>query len=440
MHVAPLVLLLCPSLREVAISFDETPSGGGHLSDVLGSVLQNLALTAPHLKELKLLGNHSLGREHLLYLERFISIQDICLSHHFYLDDAILQALSEIPTIRHLFVAVRLGRGGRKEALDFGDRFHGLRNLELRGTHKDVSDVVAAMSAPRLDLIALEFTDSPSMNAPFSAIAPHIPDTITGYSCTFSAALDPLPKSLADLLDSLPSRMPKLVSFDLTSEKSPLSVTNDDLARLGDAWPLLRHFTIRQSADRFNLEGVRRPHVSALAALAKRCPKLKTLNLPELDIAKPTGANTNNAIPIPLLDHRLKELLFQSISISPTKAQHEAAVAIDMMFPHLDLRTMRPGYRGATKSGVWVNMWKTLEIMRWGRKNRALADGGCESAVPEVPEMPVEEVTRRRLGLPLPHHAHHLPVRSGSQSFDAFSQLIVVQVGTGSWSSPLGRG
>ena len=73
-HAAPILLLLSPSLREFSISFDEVPSGPTYLSDILGSLLQNLALTAPQLKELNLLGNHFLEREHLLCLQRFRSL------------------------------------------------------------------------------------------------------------------------------------------------------------------------------------------------------------------------------------------------------------------------------------------------------------------------------------------------------------------------------
>ncbi|PIL32742.1 hypothetical protein GSI_04857 [Ganoderma sinense ZZ0214-1] len=373
------------------------------------------------MKELNLLGNHSLDREHLLYLERFTSIQTLCLSHQFHLDEGILQTLSEIPTIRHLNVTVRLGKGDRKGALDFGDCFQGLRTLELRGKHKDVSDVFIAMSAPHLHLIALDFTDPPSTNvpnSPFSTIVPHIPNTVTGFSCAFCAVLDPLPKSLSDLLGPLPPRLPNLASFDLTSEKSPLSVTNDDLAQLSDAWPLLAHLNVRVtvSAARFNLQTVRRPDVHGLAALAQRCPQLETLHLPELDIDKPSpSGNGPDAVekapvPIPFLSHRLKELLVQSVSLAPTKAQHEAAVALDMLFPYLDLRTMRPGQGGAATAtgGAWATIWRTLEIMRWGRQNRALAEGGCDAAVPEVPDMPAEPGGVRRRLLPPVAHAHAL--------------------------------
>lgn len=420
LQVASLVLLLCPSLREVSVMFAEGPPGVDELSDVLGSVLQNLALIAPRLKKLSLLGNHSLHREHLFHLERFTSVRDIHLSHEFHLDGDVLQTLSKIPTIRHLNVAVRLRKGDKKEELDFGDRFHGLCNLELRGKHKDVADVFIAISAPRLDLLTLQFTNSLRVNAldsPFSAIVSHVPSTITHYSSAFCAALDPLPKSLIDLLHPLPSLLPKLVSFDLTSEKSPLSVTNHDLARLGDAWPHLEHLNVSHSMGRFNLKDVRRPDVWGLAALAQRCSELGMISLPELGVGKPSGPSSTDAEPqrktIPFLEHRLRELLFQSITVSSTKAQHETAVAIDMVFPYLDLKKMRPGDRGTTRSGPWVNIWKTLEIMRWGRRNRALPEGGCDSAVPEVPEMPGDGADRRHRPAGL-HQAHQVPPRSSS--------------------------
>ncbi|KAI1785834.1 hypothetical protein LXA43DRAFT_1099781 [Ganoderma leucocontextum] len=195
-------------------------------------------------------------------------------------------------------------------------------------------------------------------DSPFSAIPAHIPDRITHYvyGRTFSAVLDPLPKSLADLLHPPLLLMPKRLSFDLTSEKSPLSVTNEDLLWLGDAWPHLDHINIGQSTSRFNLK---------------------------------------------------TELLFQSVSVAPPRVQHETAVAIDMMFPHLNLRSMRPGDRGSARSGPWVNIWKTpLEIMRRGRKNYVLSETGCKSAVPEVPsEMPVDGGDRR----PPRYQAHEVP-------------------------------
>ncbi|KAI1788313.1 hypothetical protein LXA43DRAFT_1025821 [Ganoderma leucocontextum] len=396
-QVAPLLLVLCPSLRDVAISFEGGRSGSGALPDIMGSVLQTLALTAPQLKVLNLLGDHSLDREHLLYLGRFTSIQEIVFGHQFQFDETVLHSISKIPTLRDLTIAVRLQRLGRGEtrALDFGGGFRGLRSLGLRGKSKDLSAVVVAISAPGLEWLTLDFVDSVGVNSlevPLADIASHIPDTIAHYSCTFCAPLSPLPVALADLLQQLLSKMPNLVAFNLLSEKSPLSVTNNDLVRVGDAWPKLDHLNIRQWANRYNLKVVRRPTVSGLAQLAMRCPKLEDVSLPELDISKaaePRG--------IPFLDHRLKELLFQSVSNAPQGAQHEAAVAIDMVFPHLMLHRMRPApaVGGSTRTSTpWVNVWKTLQLMRLGRYNHMLRETGAESAVPKVPEMPVDREDR----------------------------------------------
>ena len=347
----------------------------------MGSVLHTLALTAPHVEVLTLLGSHHLSRKHLLYLECFTSLQELFLDH-FRVDETILRSISNIPTINDLNVTIRL-RGQGRVALDLGDSFQGLSHLTLRGVSKDLSDVVAAMSAPSLEWFELQFTDSvgaATLDASLTAIASHIPDTITHCACIFRASLSPLPTSLAGFLQPLLLKMPNLESFDLSSKRSPLSITNDDLIWFGDAWPKLHHLNIRQWTYRFNHKNVRRPNVSGLAELAKRCPNLRMLCLPELDISRTTEPKV-----IRFIDHRLEYLLLQSVSTAPTQALHEVAVAIDAMFPHLNLHKMRPIPGGP--STQWVNVWKTLWIMRWGRRNYTLSEDGVDSTVLEVPDI-----------------------------------------------------
>ncbi|KAM5544976.1 hypothetical protein V8D89_001087 [Ganoderma adspersum] len=401
LQLTPLLLVLCPSLRDVAISFEGGRSGSAALPDIMGSVLQTLAQTAPQLKILNLLGDHSLDREHLLHLERFSSIQEIVFGNQFHFDEPVLHSISKIPTLRDLTIAVRLHRIGKGQTrmLDFGDGFRGLRNLALRGKSKDLADVVVAISAPALEWLTLDFVDSVgihTLEAPLTAIAAHIPDTIVHYNSTFCAPLSPTPASLADLLQQLLSKMPNLVTFNLFSEETPLSVTNDDLVRIGDAWPQLYHLNVRQWTGRYNLGTVRRPTVAGLAELATRCPKLTDVSLPELNIGKAAAHPDSEPRAIPFLDHGLKQLFVQSVSNAQQAAQHEAALALDMIFPHLELERMRPAVGGpATRPCTqWVNVWKTLQIMRMGRNNQLLRDRGAAGTVPKVPEMPVDREDR----------------------------------------------
>ncbi|PIL32722.1 hypothetical protein GSI_04837 [Ganoderma sinense ZZ0214-1] len=421
-QLTPLLLVLCSSLRDVAISFEGSRSGSAVLPDILGSVLQTLAQTAPQLKILNLLGDHSLDREHLLHLERFSSIQEITFGPQFHFDEAVLFSISKIPTLRDLNIAVRLKRLGRGETrgLDFGDGFRKLHTLGLRGKSKDLSAVVAAMSPPALEWFELDFVDSIGANSleePLATIAAHIPDTIKHYSSTFCSPLSHAPTSLTDLLQQLLSKMPDLVSFHLFSDKTPLSVTNDDLVRIGNAWPQLDRLNVRQWTGRYNQSGVRRPTVAGLAELAKRCPKLTDLSLPELSISKKATAaaspsdseseSGSDPRAIPLLDHHLKELLFQSLSNSPAGAQYEAAVALDMIFPHLDLGRMRLALGGPSARACvqWMNVWRTLQIMRLGRNNQLLRDAGAVAGIPKVPEIPVVREERTQ-GL----HGHGVQV------------------------------
>ena len=413
-QLTPLLLVLSPSLRDVAISFEGGRSGSAAFPDIMGSVLQTLTQTAPQLKILNLLGDHSLDREHLLHLERFSSIQDIIFGNQFYFDEPVLHSISKIPTLRGLTITVRLHRIGKGQTrvLDFGDGFKGLRNLALWGKSKDLSDVVVAVSSPALEWLALDFVDSlgiHTLEAPLTAIAAHIPDTIAHYSTTFCAPLSPTPTSLADLIEQLLSKMPNLATFDFFSDKTPLSVTNDDLVRIGDAWPQLHHFNVRQWTCRYNLGNVRRPTVAGLAELATRCPKLADISLPELNIGKAAAQLEPDSEPcvIPFLDHGLKVLFVQSVSNAQQATQHEAALALDMVFPHLDLERMQPavGARGALRPCTpWVNMWKALQVMRMGRNNQLLRDRGAAGVVPKVPEMPEDRAPEV--------YAHRVQVRS----------------------------
>ncbi|PIL32741.1 hypothetical protein GSI_04856 [Ganoderma sinense ZZ0214-1] len=299
----------------------------------------------------------------------------------FILDEVILRALSIIPTLQVLTGGtIRLGTS---EVLNFGDGFCALGSLTLKGASTDLCTVLNDLPRSKLYSLTLSFTNS---DGQFAAVAAHLPDTLTQYASTFCAPLGSDPMAVMDLIKPLLSKMPMLDDFRVVAEKSALSVANDDLILLGDAWPHLTRLTIRQctTGPRSNLPDARRPlNVSGLAELARRCPKLTMLSLPELDASKPAEPR-----PAPFLGHRLKQLCFQGASSAPARALNEAAVAINIMFPHLELHEMQPRAKCPAKvDAAWAHIWNTLEIMRWGRRDYILSERGCESAVPEVPEM-----------------------------------------------------
>ena len=378
-HVGLLLLSLSSSLRKVSVSFRSTSPGSVTFPDVLGSFLEDVVLTAERLETLSLSADHALERGHLLYIQRLTSLVEIGLSDFFVLDEIVLQMLSTMPTLQVLTGGVL--RLGTSESLRFKDGFRALDNLAIKGTYTDLCKVLTALTEFKLHSLTLKFTNS---DGQFAAVLAHLPNTLTQYASTFCAPLDPATMSIMDLVQPLMSKLPNLNDFGFFADKSPLSVTNDDLVHLGDAWPHLTHLRIEQSPTDSNLQDARRPNISGLIELARRCPKLKTISLPELDASRPAEPRAT-----PFLGHRLKHLFFQSASVVPALALNEAAVAINMIFPHLELHEMRP--RPNLPVGVnaqWAHIWGTLEIMRWGRRDYILYENGCDSAVPEVSEMP----------------------------------------------------
>ncbi|KAM5540844.1 hypothetical protein V8D89_005488 [Ganoderma adspersum] len=157
--------------------------------------------------------------------------------------------------------------------------------------------------------------------------------------------------SLASVMRQL-SALRTMKSLTLQVSRLFDASTDSDMERLADAFPLLTTFQI----NCLPLPGMRCPSAAALVAFASRCPKLKILRLPSMDIVECDLSHLAN---YPVLDHGLETLFFSSFH---SANDHFAALLLDRLFPHLAIADIRwnqsfplviPGFTELANAGAY---------------------------------------------------------------------------------------
>ncbi|PIL33807.1 hypothetical protein GSI_04432 [Ganoderma sinense ZZ0214-1] len=222
-----------------------------------------------------------------------------------------------------------------------------------------------------------------------------IPRSLKRIGCDFCSGVA---RTDQDGTRSLARYLKPLLAFSLIEHchlifhHTPPSVCDTDLALLGDVWKKLQSLELRHT--RHILHGwahptdVQRPTLFGLIELARRCPGLIRVHLPELDAR--TLPKTSR---VSRLGHSVREVSFNHVHYASTHAERPCAVAavLDTVFPaldvansmfacvstsasaHLDFR--RPGVKEAHSE--WWQVMKIVRAMQLGRRHRDLADCGA---------------------------------------------------------------
>ncbi|EIW53999.1 uncharacterized protein TRAVEDRAFT_51733 [Trametes versicolor FP-101664 SS1] len=199
------------------------------------------------------------------------------------------------------------------------DAFLALRQLTLRGFPGE-QDLLFRYRPPRLEAFSLEICGRASFEEVRNIVASNarnLPATLSAFSLkTCEEWVEQEQLSLIELIEAL-FELPTIETINLEFRDVP-TVSDEGIAGI-----------------------MTRPTQLALMYVATRCPHLRELVLPEVEFAR-------LPLRVPVSNHSLKTLSFDIAQELEGRRPHqqlrqfndhvEVAMAVDLLFPHLDLR------------------------------------------------------------------------------------------------------
>ncbi len=377
-EVSALTLLISPTLRVVRLSFVcQKVEDADVAPHVVGSLLHTLPVMAPDLENFSYNVDFSpvrrpvnLGYEHLeSFRLHFTRLTTLTIIHEVALDsDHVLRSLSSVPTLQDLACNCIVFPSGSVLALP-QCTFQQLICINLGGHLDPLVALFQACQFPSLASITLRITRPSNVRGTRESLTNICrrcnPALLTSFSLeslhVFSGNSPP-PSNLVQYFEPLLA-FPNVTSFHFYCFHVVPPVHDDDLASFGAAWPRLVSFVVSHCAGEYSLPDVPRPTLSALVELARRCPRLDTLHIPELDA---TVVPERNAAP--LLNHRLRYLMMMNVMTTlPPSVYMEVAVVLDRVFPAVNLQSSR-----TCIGRVSNNILQFMEAMRLGRETAGL--------------------------------------------------------------------
>ncbi|KAM5545033.1 hypothetical protein V8D89_001144 [Ganoderma adspersum] len=302
--VSSIRILATPSLRTVFLSFQGQPgslqiptaTAIPAVSAATASILQELFVKSPNLNRLFVRHNVSVDRQHLMDLSRFTQMEVLDINHH--------------------------------------------SPLVVRGPHAHLARFILASSMPLLNHLCLGVGAHPiyGFDASLVSICRHIgPYTLTLFRAELGRFGHLLPSFMTLLAPILPFAKLEQVEF-FFDDHTPL--LDDYLDRIARAWPKLRTLIFMQSNDTMfdpdrDPGSLDRPTLRGLVELARGCPKLERLCIPDLDATSVPPADD-----VPLMGHGPLNLCIQNlVGAQEEERQLEVAVVLDRLFPRLKLKS-----------------------------------------------------------------------------------------------------
>ncbi|KAI1788316.1 hypothetical protein LXA43DRAFT_1025836 [Ganoderma leucocontextum] len=380
--LSPLFLLLTPSLRSISLSVDEGGGWNSTASQVTVLVLQHIARVAPRVKTFHMLGRHCFTtRKHLSMLQNFTGLTELSLGSDFGFSGTILCQLSTTTSLNALTITI--SHLNPSDLQPLGDNFRLLHRLTLRGALDDLVNFILACRLPLLDALILRVNDcntprklTPGLTSIYQH--PDLPKSLTRIGFEFRSGMIGRHQTLTQYLEPLLS-FPKVEHCDLNFYNTAPSVCDNDLIRLGDAWPNLQHLNVRGRAtvDRYdwddkygysytlnNTPAIQRPTVLGLTELARRCPTLRYVHLVSVDGGARTPPQGGAA-------SRLRELLFEHVHNASSSAQRCAfAEALDAAFPRLDISLSKAECVYPDVRPEWRRIMLLVRALRYRRNPR----------------------------------------------------------------------
>ncbi|KAI1783203.1 hypothetical protein LXA43DRAFT_357137 [Ganoderma leucocontextum] len=344
---SPLHCLASPSLCHLFLSVD-TDQGTDKtiIATIAGRTLEEVSITSPGLVRLSFFPFMNIGREHLMCLSRFTKMVQLDLSDHATLDEDLLLLLSNLENLTRMRIPILFR--DPTESLDLKNGFQKLTKLDLRCRPTHLARFMLASPMSRLNDVCLRLGShlADDFHTSLPSICRHIgPHTLT----RFRAELDDFRRPPRFLMDLLEPVLPfvNLEELEFFFEEH-LPLRNEDLERFSHAWPKLRALILIQGETTLSNPdrvpgSVERPTLHGLVELARQCPQLDRLCIPDLDASRLPQADS-----VPLMGHGPLDLCVQNlVGAGVDETQLRVAVVLDRLFPCLKLESgieELPGY------------------------------------------------------------------------------------------------
>ncbi len=347
--LTPIRALVSPTLREVFLSVasvrgaSRTPLTVPANAAFAETMLQELSIKSPGLIQLSVYPSSTIDRDHLMCLSRFTHMERLYFNEYSTFNEDHLRLLAQLENLTVLRASVLLlDRSGGSVRIGLMGGFPNLTELDLHCLPTHLARIMMLMSpAPRLNDLRLNLSEyasdgfEPSLAAICRGIIPH---TLTRFSAKLGSFVHP-PQFLMNVLKPL-LQLGNLEQLEFCVDKH-LPLRDEDLERIAHAWPSLRVLILSQSEvlrwDPYRLPGsAERPTLRGLIALARGCPQLDRLCLPQLDASV---LPPDTSLPLTVGPERCPLILRieNLVGVEDDEQQLAVAVFLDRLFPRLEL-------------------------------------------------------------------------------------------------------
>ncbi|OBZ65148.1 hypothetical protein A0H81_14866 [Grifola frondosa] len=366
-----LLAVISPSLRKLDLEFGYDHADYGTIRKQECSIdmlLRNVFSQAPNIWNLTI---SSLAHPStLIAITRLTQLRKLDISKSAaVLDTGLLFHLSTLENLVDLGIKV-----------DFDDApnfvgFYALKILRAE-VHSDVTQVLNTIFSPQLETLGISQIPSTTLlmasrlmnevRSRFGSLHT-LHYTILSDKARSSSAHVTAVLPLGDVVEPL-LHLGTLEDVSLDFGGREVAVSDKYLDDVANAWPRLTSFSLKHKC------GTTIPSGNVLLSFARRCPALKTLLLPSLDISD--GAFSYNW---PLMSHELYVLGLTMSAGGAIQHTESLGLAIDLIFPNLSV----PDSMGKRVSGDgdrWVKTMQVVSICQLARLQRRSRD--CQVSNP----------------------------------------------------------
>ncbi|KAH9947398.1 hypothetical protein B0H21DRAFT_891348 [Amylocystis lapponica] len=283
----------CPALRRFEM-FAHV-SSESLTTEFLGRILRKLHETVPMLQELSL-GNFSDASltEHYRLLSGFQALRVLKCP---VISLPMLRFCARLENLAEFRLALTMS-----PAEEYGDVcLRTVRSLRVEGSMDNILHFLGSVTYPLLTSLEIYNNNTtPNRREHFPRDLKTLSAMFAPYQALRTLRLHTLPPKghfwLVELVAPLLElRQLEEVAINAFPDSRQISLSDDDLCKLASSWPRLRALEIHAPDFRG------RPYICALAAFARFCPDLHSLQLPEIAFPSDLG-------PVPAVCHSLRYL------------------------------------------------------------------------------------------------------------------------------------
>ncbi|KAH9925111.1 uncharacterized protein B0H18DRAFT_908859 [Fomitopsis serialis] len=338
-----LMLLISPSLRRLRMSFMEgsfaVESASHSQPSATDSLLPHVIAAVPDLTDFWIECGlpEDLPPRYLSELARLERLEKLNIIYSgAVVDHEALRCISYMTALRAVELSICLDSIGLSEPLQLGEAFLGLEDVHLSGSIHDIRRVFEAVQFPKLASLGLSISTAPTMEVLTDSLAmvcDRVSRSTTEVHLFISAEMDSPDISLSDILQPyLPFR--EMTSMNIEFDYHLPGWQDEDMLAFADAWPVLDHFYLACAADAIRgapLPLPSQPTVAGLIELARRCPRLRYVTMPSLDVRTLPSPRE-----VPPVEHQSMQYLEVSRYVGGGTANLlDLAVILDVLFPRL---------------------------------------------------------------------------------------------------------